>query len=291
MNIVVQSRFACLKSEEEEPVPKAPKPVPKDNANNKNKKDKKTTNNNNANKQSNKKQKAAKVATAKQWEEWKQKDEKLVNGNFEQDLENALMMSKIHYEENKDSILKSRSTKGKKPEKKKNSKKTVSLDEFLAGEPAKDTPDNIPLSVVKESKGDFFEKNVEDVKEALNREKFNDKVRERQNVMDEIISSAQYQEKLEIERNKNEALSKELEQSRAEITAVKERNKTLYTLLSTGEMKGKAEIINELEKLTVIKDELTQEVSRLHGLLEQERSKVAALSNEKQLHKKTGKKH
>lgn len=50
-------------------------------------------------------------------------------------------------------------------------------------------------------------------------------------------------------------------------------------------MKGKAEIINELEKLTVIKDELTQEVSRLHGLLEQERSKVAALSNEKQLHK------
>lgn len=165
------------------------------------------------------------------------------------------------------------------------------MDEFLAGEPAKDTPDNIPLSVVKESKGDFFEKNVEDVKEALNREKFNDKVRERQNVMDEIISSAQYQEKLEIERNKNEALSKELEQSRAEITAVKERNKTLYTLLSTGEMKGKAEIINELEKLTVIKDELTQEVSRLHGLLEQERSKVAALSNEKQLHKKTGKKH
>lgn len=162
--------------------------------------------------QSNKKQKAAKVATAKQWEEWKQKDEKLVNGNFEQDLENALMMSKIHYEENKDKYSKADSTKGKKPEKKKNSKKTVSLDEFLAGEPAskkinlnltknynkyidiiEDTPDNIPLSVVKESKGDFFEKNVEDVKEALNREKFNDKVRERQNVMDEIISSAQYQ--------------------------------------------------------------------------------------------------
>lgn len=125
MNIVVQSRFACLKSEEEEPVPKAPKPVPKDNANNKNKKDKKTTNNNNANKQSNKKQKAAKVATAKQWEEWKQKDEKLVNGNFEQDLENALMMSKIHYEENKDSILKSRLNKrqktGKEEEFKENS--------------------------------------------------------------------------------------------------------------------------------------------------------------------------
>lgn len=43
-------------------------------------------------------------------------------------------------------------------------------------------------------------------------------------------------------------------------------------------MKDKADVLMELERLNNVKNELTDEVAKLHGLLEQERSKVAALT-------------
>lgn len=43
-------------------------------------------------------------------------------------------------------------------------------------------------------------------------------------------------------------------------------------------MKEKADVLLELERLNIVKNELTEEVSKLHGLLEQERSKVANLT-------------
>lgn len=50
-------------------------------------------------------------------------------------------------------------------------------------------------------------------------------------------------------------------------------------------MKDKADVLLELQRLTGVKNELTEEVSRLHGLLEQERSKVAALTTDSQHNK------
>lgn len=44
-------------------------------------------------------------------------------------------------------------------------------------------------------------------------------------------------------------------------------------------MKDKADVLIELDRLSRVKDELTEEVARLHGLLEQERSKVSALTS------------
>lgn len=44
-------------------------------------------------------------------------------------------------------------------------------------------------------------------------------------------------------------------------------------------MKDKAAVLLELEKLTTMKEELTEEVSRLHKLLEQERSSTKANSS------------
>lgn len=41
-------------------------------------------------------------------------------------------------------------------------------------------------------------------------------------------------------------------------------------------MKDKSEVLLELEKLTRMKEELTEEVTRLHKLLEQERSSTKA---------------
>lgn len=47
-------------------------------------------------------------------------------------------------------------------------------------------------------------------------------------------------------------------------------------------VKDKADVLLELQRLNGLKNELTEEVTRLHGLLEQERSKVAALTADSQ---------
>lgn len=50
-----------------------------------------------------------------------------------------------------------------------------------------------------------------------------------------------------------------------------------YSLFS---VKEKAEILVQVEKLSGIKDELTDQVTQLHAALEQEKSKVHSLTND-----------
>lgn len=45
-------------------------------------------------------------------------------------------------------------------------------------------------------------------------------------------------------------------------------------------VKDKAEVLVQMEKAQNVKDELAEEVERLHALLEQERSKVRALTSD-----------
>lgn len=55
-------------------------------------------------------------------------------------------------------------------------------------------------------------------------------------------------------------------------------------------MKDKAEVLLELERLTLVKEELTEEVGNLHKLLEQERSnKNTQHTNSSENHLKHGK--
>lgn len=51
-------------------------------------------------------------------------------------------------------------------------------------------------------------------------------------------------------------------------------------------VKDKAGVLLELENLQTVRNELTEEVTKLHALLEQERSKVASLQSELQQHNK-----
>lgn len=71
-----------------------------------------------------------KVATEKQWEEWQQRDNEFMTGCFEQELRNAIFMSKLEYEEEVKQQIKSNHSEKKIDKKKKN--KAISLDEFLA---------------------------------------------------------------------------------------------------------------------------------------------------------------
>lgn len=58
-------------------------------------------------------------------------------------------------------------------------------------------------------------------------------------------------------------------------------------------MKDKAAILLELEKLTTVKEELSEEVAKLHKLLEQERSstKVNSTNNSSESHNTQNSKH
>jgi len=91
---------------------------------------------------------------------------------------------------------------------------------------------------------------------------------------------AQLQEELKESNAEVEKLRLENETLRQDLLNVKTRNKKLCSILVQGEMKEKTEILVEMDKLTKVKDELTIEVNSLAVQLQQERSKVSALTNE-----------
>ncbi|XP_018580071.1 G kinase-anchoring protein 1-like isoform X2 [Anoplophora glabripennis] len=284
MDISVPSRFACLKIEDEEFRPVSNRSTKKKQE----KQAKKTIPVNGSSKKvpgqqnqpqsstnaSSKKSRTKGKKEDKQWEEWKRKDDEFVNDNFEQDLQCAILQSKLDFENQKKnaSVSVILTTQDNKMKKKKT--KTMSLDQFLEDGSHTSAKDNEKDPEVED--GNFFENVMVSAKQELKKEKLEEKRRERASNIEEVISLAQAQEKLEIEKAKNEQLQQELEEAKKEIALVKKRNTTLCSMLSQGEMKDKVGVLLELERLTTVKEELTEEVARLHKLLEQERSSTKA---------------
>ncbi|KAJ8918082.1 hypothetical protein NQ315_011539 [Exocentrus adspersus] len=283
MDISVPSRFACLKIEDEEFRPVSTRSTKKKQE----KQVKKSTIADSSSKKASTVQKQSSSSTSapvkkskakgkkedKQWEEWKKKDDEYVNDNFEQDLQCAILQSTLDFQNQKKnaSVSVVVTTQDNKTKKKKT--KTMSLDQFLENG---DQPSVKGTEKEPEEEGNFFENVLTSTKQELKKEKMEEKRRERANNIEEIISMAQAQEKLEIEKAKNQRLRQELDEARKEIALVKKRNTTLCSMLSQGEMKDKVAVLLELERLTTVKEELTEEVARLHKLLEQERSSTKA---------------
>lgn len=308
MNIGVPSRFACLKIEDDEfrsgsgasrkktdtkqnkkPANSA-KEVSKIVANSSNLAPKKgssaTASNSEKSKTATKKAKKVKEGLEKEWEEWQKKDSKFVNEVFEEQMENAIMQSKLEFEQQKKNFVIKTSTEVSQGKKKKG--KTMRLDEFL--ESNKETEQKNKDDLPKLDGKDFFQEVFESTKKAITKENVEQGRKKRQEAFEEVVSLAQCQEKLEAERLKNVRLEKELNEARKEIALVKKRNTTLCSMLSQGEMKDKAEVLLELERLTLVKEELTEEVGNLHKLLEQERSnKTTQHTNSSENHLKHGK--
>lgn len=212
----------------------------------------------------------------KNWEEWQKKDDEFVNDVFEEQMQNAIMQSKLEFEQQKKTVKsESEQNQGKKKK-----GKTMSWDQFVDNKEA-----NIKeQDKSKDNEKNFFDDVVQTVKKEITREKIEENRKKRQEKFDEVVGLAQLQEKLEEERQRNINLEKQLKEARKEISVVKKRNTTLCSMLSQGEMKDKAEVLLELERLTVVKEELTEEVAKLYKLLEQERSsKTAATTNEPHL--------
>ncbi|XP_028167465.1 G kinase-anchoring protein 1-like isoform X2 [Ostrinia furnacalis] len=308
--LVVQSRFAGLKIEDDDYPPtgdvqkskkvKAPSAAKKPAE--PPKKNKSATKTQAAPKKKKPKQNAA---TSEQWETWKQKDEELVDGNFESELQQAILLSKLDYEEKKDVYKQTKkeaenekklSEQNSRTTTKKQKKKNVmSLDQFNdmvnSGEEKvnfEDAIDTFEVEKAAEKDTEFFERIKDDTKQELLKDKIIDKVRHRLAVSDEVITRVQFIDALERKDKEILALREEVSSIKKELLTVKSRNKKLCNILGQGEMKDKAEVLMEVENLRTMQSELNAELAALHTELEKERSKNAQDPRTKDKKKKGG---
>ncbi|GFQ95682.1 g kinase-anchoring protein 1-B [Trichonephila clavata] len=241
----------------------------------------------------------------KQWEEWKAKDSEFVSETYEQDLQEALLLSKIDYEEKKDvyDALQKEAEQNKlganKKRKKNNLKKdkgTMSLDEFQnlgsendVGNVQKGNSDDsdVPQKPLEDT--NFFDKIEEDVEKIITKEQRQEQFKS-YNSDQEAPRFLQFQEELRKKDDEIALLNGKVNKLKEELKNVKSRNKKLYGILESGEMREKAEILLQIDQLISVKDELTEQVSEYHTALEQERSKVHALQSELKKYQQNNKK-
>lgn len=96
----------------------------------------------------------------------------------------------------------------------------------------------------------------------------------------DAASLASWKHEIE-EKDKEINKLKELnDQLKDELSQVKKRNKQFCFILAQGEMKDKSEILLQVDDLTNIKNELSEQLEEMHVALEQERSKVSNLKAE-----------
>ncbi|KFQ51348.1 G kinase-anchoring protein 1, partial [Pelecanus crispus] len=241
----------------------------------------------------------------------------LTSEMFEADLEKALLLSKLEYEEHKKEYenventspqSKSVNKKEKKNQQGKDKPLTVSLKDFQSDS----NIDNLAkkheeLNSSQSSLHDrgFFNKLDDDVHRILEREKR--KVQLADYSETDNCTSREHNQETTLRDGKTERLKLELEKKDAEIEQlknvitqweakykeVKARNAQLLKMMQEGEMKDKAEILLQVDESQIIKNELTVQVTILHAALEQERSKVKLLQAEltKYQSGKKGKRH
>ncbi|XP_076338105.1 G kinase-anchoring protein 1-like isoform X2 [Tachypleus tridentatus] len=234
-----------------------------------------------------------------QWEEWKKKDDEFVCDVYEQDLQEALLQSKLEFEEKKkfygaiqkQAEVEKNSSHELKKKKKNNQKKdktsTMTLDQFQnmlpkqlegGGDISSSPTHNQQASIPEET--NFFEKIEEDAEKIITKEHRQSSYKSPEYFQVEHVRSLQHQEDIERKDKEISELREELKKTKEELKTVKHRCKKLCHLLAQGEMRDKAEILVQVERITQVKDELTEEISGLKASLEQERSKVHALQTE-----------
>nr|KAF6433496.1 G kinase anchoring protein 1 [Molossus molossus] len=226
----------------------------------------------------------------------------LTSEMFEADLEKALLLSKLEYEEHKKEYENNEnaSTQSKvmnKKDKRKNHQGkdkplTVSLKDFQSEDHISKKTEELSSSQTLSHDGGFFNRLEDDVHKILTREKRREQLTE-YNGTDNCAAHEHNQEvvlkdgrierlKLELERKDAEIqkLKNVITQWEAKYKEVKARNAQLLKMLQEGEMKDKAEILLQVDESQSIKNELTIQVTSLHAALEQERSKVKVLQAE-----------
>ncbi|XP_036383429.1 G kinase-anchoring protein 1 [Megalops cyprinoides] len=252
------------------------------------------------------------VAPQESWQQWKQRDEQLTSELYEADLEKALILSKLEYEEHKQDYENVDTTspraKGSKKDKRRNQQGkdrqriTVSLKDFQsegAADQLHKKQEKEEAKPVNPSVHDdrFFNKLEDDVSRIVLREKRREQFSSSSGM--EVATSAEHEPDVRAEQLKYELEKKDLEIERlkkviseweVKYKEVKARNSQLLKMLQEGEMKDKAEILLQVEQLLNIKEELSSQVAMLHASLEQEKSKVKGLQLDQPKHYQGSKK-
>ncbi|XP_026638916.1 G kinase-anchoring protein 1 isoform X2 [Microtus ochrogaster] len=245
---------------------------------------------------------AQKESREENWQEWRQRDEQLTSEMFAADLEKALLLSKLEYEEHKQDYesIENASTQSKGVNKKDKRKTqqgkdrplTVSLKDFQCEDHNSKKTEESNSSQTLSHDGGFFNRLEDDVHKILIREKRREQLTEHNGT--ENCPAPEHIQEVGLKDGKIERLKLELERKDAEIQKlkavitqweakykeVKARNGQLLKMLQEGEMKDKAEILLQVDESQSIKNELTVQVTSLHAALEQERSKVKVLQAE-----------
>merc|ERR1712212_1055810 len=96
----------------------------------------------------------------------------------------------------------------------------------------------------------------------------------------DAASVAAYENIIDEKDKEIDKLNEVNEKLKEELAQVKKRNKQFCFILAQGEMKEKSEILLQVDELTNVKNELSEELADMHTQLEQERSKVSTLKLE-----------
>ncbi|XP_033634525.1 G kinase-anchoring protein 1-like [Asterias rubens] len=238
------------------------------------------------------------VGNPMQWEDWKRKDKGHVQDQFQDDLQKAILASKVEFERqqqfvhevgpvlNEDDQAAAINRKERRKHMQgKDKPHPVSLQSFQAAPTSNGNGggiDEIELPKKHEPDPMFFEKVDKDVAEIITKEETKTKKKQTQKMAAENIRRVQHEDDLEQRDHEITEMKTAVEKMKEELAQVKKRNKQLCFILAQGEMKDKADVLKQVDELTAVKDELTTEVSELHAALEQERSKVSTLKSELQ---------
>ncbi|XP_062563700.1 G kinase-anchoring protein 1-A-like [Armigeres subalbatus] len=234
------------------------------------------------------------AAQSEQWNKWQEKDTQIVDNHFEKDLEQALLLSKLDFEANKTKYEKCEQ-EAKQTSKSKKSR-TLSLQQFQT----KVDKDTVEKEVQRQRKTDeieynrkftFFEQIDRETKQIIQKEQYKALVANREyGAEDSISEDTDKTEALPQEVTELDLLKAENSTLKAELEALRTKYKKIYSILKSGEMKDKTELLIEIERLKKTREDMTTEMTALYAQLEQEKSKLTSTGHEKGKEKSSGRK-
>lgn len=235
-----------------------------------------------------KKEKIASLTEESHDETWLKKNEEIGNRLFEEDIQQAIYLSKLDYEENREiyearqqeALEAKQAEKKKKKAAKKEKSPTMTLGEFNNLLPSQINRLPAITEQINEPEKNFFEETAQYFQQIMSKENHKMASRNAEVQVPTDVRLLQLQDELEKKEIEIQNLIKERDKLQEENREIKEMNSKFCSLLSSGPLKEKSDALMQVDELLRDKDELTQELVNLHAALEQERSKVHGLQQQ-----------
>lgn len=221
-------------------------------------------------------------ANNKEFETWLSHDKQVNDQAFAQDLQKAILASKIDA-----AAPRQKSPPGMTMTTNKGKPAAMSLQDFNnlslkngVFVPPAVVPDNPPFSVPETENG-FFEDVEEATKKALNREQIKESLEQRYNHLPDQALLKQYRSILDGKEAEIVKLTDDKQTLTLEVEKVKKRYKIFRDLLEQVECREKAEVLSENMKLKKVQGEISEELDFLREENEKLKTKLATFERMK----------